>query len=292
MGKPGEAEKSLAALEKDNPELYSDLLRRLRDYYFSKYSDALAAGRKDGMAANGDLYIRIAERFLAAFKENMGAADYIRMASYYFDGRRYREAAPLLQTARAALQAKIKEGSFETPEQKKAAADSLEAVEERLAACYFDDDPKAAAEAYKTLEKGREAQLRSEYRTDAEYRQAAAEDGRLLYYGMQRAICDIRIEKDSARPVPDFDTLSKAVSTLSDSLARQRPNSTAWWTVQYWLLYGMYLQRDKDNALRFIANLEASTGGFSEESGALAAGPEGKTFKQLIAELKEKISRL
>ncbi|MFH1549284.1 MAG: hypothetical protein ABIH04_01860 [Planctomycetota bacterium] len=289
-GKTEEVEQILLRLEKNNPDMYRSLLIRLRDVYYTRYIKALEEGDTEAAPGLGALYITAAERFFSAFEEHMTLSDYIRMANYYYDAGRYGQATPLLRRAVAGLEDRLKKGGFESQEAKTAAEESLDALTERLADSLFEGEPKSARALYAKLEEKKIGELERENPAPSDFQQAFENDAELLRYRSQRAICDVRIEKEAAGPVPDFDLLAEAVKVLAGTAGQVEPNSDRWWAMQYWLACGLYLQKDRETALRFIANLDAATGNFSEGSGALRAGPEGKTFRQLFAELKQNLS--
>ncbi len=289
-GKTEEVEQILLRLEKKSLDMYRSLLMRLRDIYYTRYIKAREKGDTEAAPKLGALYITAAERFFPAFEKQMTLSDYIRMANYYYDAGRYVRATPLLRRAAAGLEDRLKKGGFESHEAEAAAEESLDALTERLADSLFEKEPKSARDLYARLEEKKIEKLKRENPAPRDFQLAFENDAELPRYRSQRAICDIRIEKEAAGPVPDFDLLAEAVKILAGTAGQVEPNSDRWWAMQYWLACGLCLQKDRETGRRFIANLDAATGNFSEDSGALRTGPEGKTFKQLFAILKQKLS--
>jgi hypothetical protein len=106
-------------------------------------------------------------------------------------------------------------------------------------------------------------------------------------YSARLAMAAVAAESVSDREIPDFDALSAAVETLSAAARRETRFSREWWLEEYWLAYGLLLQRDYESASLLLQNM--AVGGYVDEAGSEAL-IGGERVEEMFEELNKRLS--
>ena len=292
----GEAEAAEDDVErlKQTPKLFKISLAALRDSYYNLYLQA--EKRHDGDAARkfGEKYIAFAGQFAGAFREEMTADDMLRMGDYLYRCGERARAEDALSGAWRRVKEKLAEDGRAAPEDVKRAKAALRNAGEKLGEILIaGDDPeklKKALEIYETLLPMRREALQGKCAGQRELENALKNDPLILHYRTRHAVAAISLQAVAGGEVPDFDSLTAAVKTLAQAARVRERFTREWWLMEYWMAYGLFLQRDFDSASRIIRNVRAVSGGFSSKNGAGEVGLRGKNFKTLFEELDKKIA--